>query len=324
MDPNSTPLPSLNESDPTRIPARRRRLLIVLAIAAAAGLVAAAAVVVTSRGGGQAQARADACRPFSGPVPLSLDLPGRPTLPHRNAAVLAAAERLLPPGDVRVAVARAVAGFPRASADATLAQLRSLGSQPVVRLYEGLVELWAGRCQAAQAALTQVRASDMWGFYGTIADNTLHPGQRSGYPLYLPPPGTPTGSVQHLAALVRRHPGQAGPWLGLAYADQVRDRRAALAAARRAEAVAGGVAQPRVAAAVLGYDKNDPAASIGALGTLLQQAPADQLEIRFHLGLLLYWFGDRTDAAAQWRQVAADSPSTIYGRLSTGLLAKIS
>jgi len=47
-------------------------------------------------------------------------------------------------------------------------------------------------------------------------------------------------------------------------------------------------------------------------------------EIRFHLGLLLYWLNDDTDAAAQWRQVVAASPSSIYGRTAAALMARIS
>jgi len=324
MDPNSTPSSTSNDPTPAGIPGRRRRLLAVLAIAVVAGVAAAIAVVATSGGGGQAQATVDNCKPFSGAPPLQLDLPGNPALPSDNAAVLAAARRLLPANDVRVAVAESVAAYPGAGAAATLARLRSLDQkQPVVRLYEGLVELWAGHCVAAQTTLEQVRSSDMWGFYGTIADNTLHTSQRPSYPVYLPPPGTPAGSVRRLEALARAHPGQAGPWLGLAYVLQATDHRGALAASRRAETADPSGASPQVASAVLGYDKDHPSRSIGALGTLISQG-SDTPEVRFHLGELLYWFGDPTDAAAQWRQVMDDAPGSLYGRTARELLAKIS
>ena len=61
----------------------------------------------------------------------------------------------------------------------------------------------------------------------------------------------------------------------------------------------------------------------GALGTLISQG-SDTPEVRFHLGELLYWFGDPTDAAAQWRQVMDDAPGSLYGRTARELLAKIS
>ena len=51
------------------------------------------------------------------------------------------------------------------------------------------------------------------------------------------------------------------------------------------------------------------------LGPLSQQA-SDTTEIRFHLGELLYWLKQDTDAEAQWRQVEQDSPDSIYGRIA--------
>ena len=46
------------------------------------------------------------------------------------------------------------------------------------------------------------------------------------------------------------------------------------------------------------------------LGPLTAQA-SDPTEMLFHLGLLLYWRKQNTDAVAQWRQVVQDSPSSI-------------
>jgi hypothetical protein len=177
-----------------------------------------------------------------------------------------------------------------------------------------------------------VRSEDLYGYYGTIADNTLHtPQQRSDYPIYIPPDGTPHGSVAQMRALVRREPRDSGAWLGLAAAEQgawlqshrAPDRLAAQAAARRALQVDPTGVSPRVAAAVLTYDKDKPAATFSQLGPLVQQA-SDPTEIRFHLGLLLYWLNDDTDAAAQWRQVVAASPSSIYGRTAAALMSRIS
>jgi hypothetical protein len=324
----------VNEPPPEHIPGRRRRLLIVLAIALAVGLAAAAGVLLATRGGGGGAAAADTgrCRALPGAPPLALRLPGD-VAPAGNQAVARAAERLLAQGDARIAVARAMLAYPSAGGDATLRTLHGLDqAQPVVRLYEGLTELWAGRCAQAVATLRQVRTSDLYGFYGTIADNTLHaPSQRANYPVYLPPQGTPTGSLAHLQALVQAHPDQGSAWLGLAYAEQrqwlkrrvAQYRLAAQAAARRAlQADPTGVS-PRVAVAVLTYDKDNPAASFSVLGPLVQQA-SDPTEIRFHLGELLYWLNQDTDAVAQWRQVVDDSPSSIYGRTAAQLMSQIS
>jgi len=230
-------------------------------------------------------------------------------------------------------VARAITAYGSAGADGTLAALGRLDqSQPVVGLYEGLTQLWAGRCTEAVATLRRVRNEDLYGYYGTIADNTLHtPQQRPDYPIYIPPDGTPGGTVSRMRAVVRRHPRDSGAWLGLATAEQgawlqthrAADRLAAQAAARRALQVDPTGVSPRVAVAVLTYDKDKPAATFSQLGPMVQQA-SDPTEIRFHLGMLLYWLNDDTDAAAQWRQVVDASPHSVYGRTAADLMSRIS
>ena len=80
---------------------------------------------------------------------------------------------------------------------------------------------------------------------------------------------------------------------------------------------------PRVAVAVIGYDKADPTASFAVLGPLTAQA-SDPTEVLFHLGLLLYWRKQDTDAVAQWRQVVSESPGSIYGKIAAQLMRQIS
>jgi hypothetical protein len=46
--------------------------------------------------------------------------------------------------------------------------------------------------------------------------------------------------------------------------------------------------------------------------------------VLFHLGLLLYWRKQDTDAVAQWRQVVAESPGSIYGKIAAQLMRQIS
>jgi tetratricopeptide (TPR) repeat protein len=315
----------VNEPPREHIPGRRRRLVVLLTLAAVIGLAAAAAVAVSARDdGSQPAVAAASCRALSGRPPLALDLPG-PQTPVGNDAVLRAAEQRLAAGDVRISVGRLVNAYGSTGAAATLRGLQRLDqSQPVVRLHEGLVQLWAGDCVAAEKTLQQVRSSDLYGYYGTVADNTLHTDQRPGLPIYIPPDATPPGTVSQLQALVRRHPKESSAWLGLAYAqERLGQRREALAAAKRAEAVDPTAVSPRVAVAVIGYDKADPTASFAVLGPLSAQA-SDPTEVLFHLGLLLYWRKQDTDAAAQWRQVVAESPTSIYGRIAAQLMRQIS
>ena len=230
----------MNEPPREHIPGRRRRLVVLLALAAVIGLAAAAAVAVSARDdGSQPAVAAASCRALSGRPPLALDLPGAALPPRQqdNDAVLRAAERRLPAGDVRISVGRLVNAYGSAGAAATLRGLQRLDqSQPVVRLHEGLVELWAGDCTAAERTLQRVRTDDLYGYYGTVADNTLHTDQRPGLPIYIPPDGTPGGTVDQLRARVRTHPDDGPSWLGLAYGEEVGGQPAGGAGGRQAGA----------------------------------------------------------------------------------------
>jgi tetratricopeptide (TPR) repeat protein len=295
---------------------------VVLGLALSAGLAAAIAVALTTGGGGSDTPTVPAqTTPFAGSPPLSIDLPGHP---RSAAAQVRAAEREFPAGDVRISVARAIEGYSRNGADATIAALRALPrDQAVVSLHLGLAEIWAGRRSAGLADLKRTRVLDPYGFYGSLADDTLHTEQRPGYPLYIEPPGMPSGNAKQLRRLAAQQPNRSDVWLALAYQLQRSDHVEAIADARRALELDPTGVSPRVAVAVLGYSKDDPSKAFSVLGPLSQQA-SDTTEIRFHLGELLYWLKQDTDAEAQWRQVEQDSPDSVYGLLSAQLMSKIS
>jgi len=295
---------------------------VVLCGALAAGAAAAAAVVLLTGGGGSdASTVPSRTTPFAGAPPLRIDLPGR--VPKGARAQLRLAERELPAGDVRIKVARAIVGYTRDGGDVTLATLRALPrDQAVVSLHLGLAEIWAGQRSAGVSDLKRTRVLDPYGFYGSLADDTLHTDQRPGYPLYIEPAGLPPGDAQQLRALAARQPARSDVWLALAYQLQQTDHVEALADARKALELDPTGVSPRVAVAVLAYSKDDPSAAFSVLGPLAQQA-SDTTEIRFHLGELLYWLKQDTDAEAQWRQVEQDSPDSLYGRTAAALMDQL-
>ena len=86
----------------------------------------------------------------------------------------------------------------------------------------------------------------------------------------------------------------------------------AIAAARRALADDPTGIDPRVALAVLAFDKDMPGTAVQTLDSMSTDEPANA-EIRFHLGLLLFWTRDFQDAAGQMRQVLADHPRSPTG-----------
>jgi tetratricopeptide (TPR) repeat protein len=297
-------------------------LLVVVGLALSAGLAAAIAVALTT-GGGDSAAGTTSCgaSSFTGAPPLRIQLPDGDV--KGTIAQLKAAQRQLPAGDVRIAVARAISRYSSVGAAATVAALRTLPStEPVVGLHLGLAEIWAGRCDAGFADLKRTRTLDPYGFYGTLADDALHTEQRSGYPLYIAPVGMPAGSVKQLRRLAARQPNRSDVWLALAYQLQRTNHVEALADARKALELDPTGVSPRVAVAVLAYSKDDPSAAFAVLGPLAQQA-SDTSEIRFHLGELLFWLKQDTDAEAQWRQVEQDSPDSLYGRTAAALMNQL-
>jgi hypothetical protein len=312
---------TVNEPATPPIPASgRRRLAVVVALALTAGAAAALAVVVTAGGSGAKPVASTTTRPLAGEPPTAVLLPGAKV--RGSAAVCRAARARLGAADVRTKVACVMAGYRRNGPAATISALESLPArEPVVGLNLGLAQLWAGRRSDAETTLRAVRGEDMYGSYGTLADNVLHPDMQPGYPLWVAPPGLPGGSVAELQAKAAADPNQGGVWLALAEKLQGTDRAHAIADARRAQALLPTSVTPRIAVAVLAFDKDNPSASFGVLGPLTQQAPGASIpELRFHLGMLLLWIKQSTDALAQWRQVVQRAPGSPYGRIAARLL----
>jgi Flp pilus assembly protein TadD len=132
----------------------------------------------------------------------------------------------------------------------------------------------------------------------------------------------PAGGVKQLRRLAARQPNRSDVWLALAYQLQRTNHVEALADARKALELDPTGVSPRVAVAVLAYSKDDPSVAFAVLGPLTQQA-SDTTEIRFHLGELLFWLKQDTDAEAQWRQVEQDSPDSLYGRTAAALMNQL-
>jgi len=77
--------------------------------------------------------------------------------------------------------------------------------------------------------------------------------------------------------------------------------------------------QALTAAAVGLYDKDRPALAFSKLGPLARRFPRAQT-VRFHLGLLLIYFGDLARARRELAQAHAEGPRTLLGRRAETLL----
>jgi tetratricopeptide (TPR) repeat protein len=283
-----------------------------VAVAAAVGIAAAAAALLLGAGGGGGSGAPAAQRPLQGMPPLVIDLPGAP-VKGGDAAVLAAARRRLPAGDVRLRVAAIVAHDDPAHRLEAIAALRLLPQdEPVVLMALGLAQLWAGRATDAQASLEKASQLDPYGYYGSRADNLLFArSEVSGYPPWVSAAPQPKVPLARLRARAQADSSHAGPWLDLAAALERSDRVAAIAAAGHAALVDPTSSSALVAQTVLGFRKDRPMATIQTLQNLLERWPADP-EIEFHLALVYLWLRDGADAAGHFRQARIDDPSGPY------------
>ena len=74
-----------------------------------------------------------------------------------------------------------------------------------------------------------------------------------------------------------------------------------------------------MAAAVGRFDEDDLSASFSRLGPLVKRFPQSQT-VRYHLGLLLAWTGQRDEAVRQFRLARSLGPRTTLGRQAATFL----
>jgi predicted Zn-dependent protease len=132
-------------------------------------------------------------------------------------------------------------------------------------------------------------------------------------------PDTPPGLPPFVPSFVRaKTPAQRHLLQGAAFQQVLRPVSAEreFAAAARA---APGDPEALTAAAVGLYDKDRPAAAFSQLGPLVRRFPHAQT-VRFHLGLLLIYFGDVPRARRELTLVRAEGPRTRLGQRAATLL----
>lgn len=221
----------------------------------------------------------------------------------------------------------------RAAAALTLLRYRALGEgkavaglqqlaaqrpqDAFVRLSLGLAVLYAGRTSEARSALAATRSLDPDGYYGTSADDLLHPEQRPGYPEFVMNSKLSYPTDAAALAAAKAHPTDAAVLLAAAMQLQGTSRREALRLAQQAQTVegTGNALDAQIAVAILGYDKDNPAAAAGQLGPLVAANP-DSALARFTFGLLLFWFDRPADAHNQFLQAAAAEQGTKLAQLA--------
>jgi Flp pilus assembly protein TadD len=250
-------------------------------------IVGVAAVVVAGTAVGVTLAtRTDVKKSTSAPPPYASD----PTAAPEIGQAVQEALKAWPAGTarrLRILAAR----YPRSA---------------LVRLELGLALALTGQQADAKTAWQDAKKVQPDSPSAVRADDLAHPNAPPGLPPFVPSFSQPTSAAQ--THLLR----------GAAFQQALRPisaerefRSAAAAAPNDPEAL--------TAEAVGLYDKDRPAAAFSRLGPLSKRFPKAQT-VRFHLGLLLIYFGDLSSARRELALARAEGPTTPLGKRAQTLL----
>ena len=201
---------------------------------------------------------------------------------------------------VRAALARA----PKDAAQALELLAQQAPDDPVVQFNYATSLFCAGYVAEADQAFRAAKKAGRDTYYEIQADVILHPQFFSqGYP--------PFQSDSNDPWLVRGAILQRG-------GHQHAAERAFARAARRAPESD----EAQVAAAVGLFDMDNLSASFSKLGPLVRRFPRSQ-SVRYHLGLLLAWTGQRRQAVTEFRLARALAPKTRLGMEANTFLVRL-
>jgi tetratricopeptide (TPR) repeat protein len=228
--------------------------------------------------------------------------------PSQPKAVCKTSRAYIVPGVPSTHVASVQAAFGQGAKKAALALEPLAQESPkdaVVAFNDGLALYCAGYPNEAATAFEQAKKVGANTYYRVQADLLLHPQffQGGGYP--------PFEYDGHDALLVQGQIAQR------AYHQVTAEKLWGLAAKLHPNDV-----DALVAAAVGRFDMDDLSASFSRLGPLAKRFPKSQT-VRFHLGLLLVWTGQRKQAITELKLAEQLAPGTMLGKQAARLLAGI-
>ncbi len=186
----------------------------------------------------------------------------------------------------------------------------------LAQLELGLAFFYTDRVSQAESVWRKAMKLQPDTSYAIRAEDLLYPADFTGRPPFLPSfpapaelgklPAGPT-QLAFLAARARRRDAHAK----LLYGAALQKLGKSISAEREfaaAAALAPNDPDARVAAAVGLFDKANPSKAFAQLGPLVRVFP-HAITVRFHLGLMLVWIGQRKAAKAQLQKVVAAGPS---------------
>ena len=233
------------------------------------------------------------------------------------------------PASIEAAVGAALAAWPEGSLERLRALVESHPRSGVARLHLGLALEATGDRAGAEQEWREAEARDPDSPAALESESLLHPNMAPGRPFFITA-AQPPASLQRLgtaaqeAALRRRaERGGAVDWLVLGtFLQRIERPISAQQAYDRALELAPESLEARAAAAVVRFDKDDPADAFSRLGPLARNHAQSSL-LRFHLGLLLLWI-QAVDEATKQLELATQGNGQFYARQAEELLSRLS
>jgi tetratricopeptide (TPR) repeat protein len=317
----------------------RARVLAIVALAAAAAAAATVGTTLLLTRGETTTAPGAVTKPRPGSPPLELDFGLRS---DAEARALARAETLYNHGkhasaaavfagydSLEARIGAAFASWPGHALDELERLAAAHPRSALAELHLGLAYAWAGRNADAVAALERTATLQPDSPYAVDASNVLHPAMIPGLPTIVTTLSLPTSAAKLPAArqlaLLRQAAARPDANAKLRYGLALWNLERPVSAERQfaaAAKLAPGDPVARTLAAVGLFSKADPVRAFGRLGPLTAVFPHAAV-VRFHLGLLLLWTGERKKSATQLRLAVADGPQTIYAKEARVLLASL-
>jgi tetratricopeptide (TPR) repeat protein len=310
------------------VSARTRVTLVVGGAAALAAVVVAGAAVLSAEDVPTREAVTRVSEPRAGAPSLVLDLGVRDDREARelrqaveahNAGRRQEAARVFDRYDsLEAKIGAAFAAWP-----GSLNRVEQLGAlyprSALAQLHLGLARFWAGEAGAA-AAWREARDVEPDTLYAVRANDLLHPDFAPGVPLLVPsapfPPGLERQAPPQQLETLRAAAEADGLDARLLYGVALQRLGRTDSAQRVYDAAAKefpGEPEALVAHAVGRYTKERPAAAFSRLGPLTRRFPRSST-VRFHLGLLLLWQRDVTEAKRQLRLAVQAEPGSRLAR----------
>jgi tetratricopeptide (TPR) repeat protein len=202
------------------------------------------------------------------------------------------------------AVRAAFAQAPKAAAQILEPISQQAPNDPIVQFNFGTALFCAGYGADAEQAYRQAKKAGYDTYYEMRADEILH------LQYFQPTDGLyPIFEPQHPSPLLIQ---------GVILQRRGREHSAEKLYERAARLQPGND-EAQVAAAVGRFNEDDLSASFSRLGPLVERFPRSQ-SVRYHLGLLLAWTGQRDQAITEFRRARTLNPSSTLGKESAAFL----